>query len=230
MIKMEKIWRIFDIGKVQVEALRGIDLTIKEGEFMAIMGPSGSGKSTLMHIMGCLDTPSKGSYTLDGEKIEDLDDNKLAEIRNEKVGFVFQSFNLLPYASAYENIELPLIFKGVNSSQRKKKVLEVLEQVDLSDRMDHKPSELSGGQQQRVAIARAMVNDPRIVMADEPTGNLDSQSGKEIINLFSDLWKQGNTIVMITHDESIAQRCQRVIHLKDGLIENGIYNGDKSRN
>jgi putative ABC transport system ATP-binding protein len=228
MIKMEKIWRIFDIGKVQVEALRGIDLTIKEGEFMAIMGPSGSGKSTLMHIMGCLDTPSKGSYTLDGEKIEDLDDNKLAEIRNEKVGFVFQSFNLLPYASAYENIELPLIFKGVNSSQRKKKVLEVLEQVDLSDRMDHKPSELSGGQQQRVAIARAMVNDPRIVMADEPTGNLDSQSGKEIINLFSDLWKQGNTIVMITHDESIAQRCQRVIHLKDGLIENGIYNGDKS--
>jgi putative ABC transport system ATP-binding protein len=228
MIKMEKIWRIFDIGKVQVEALRGIDLTIKEGEFMAIMGPSGSGKSTLMHIMGCLDTPSKGSYTLDGEKIEDLDDNKLAEIRNEKVGFVFQSFNLLPYASAYENIELPLIFKGVNSSQRKKKVLEVLERVDLSDRMDHKPSELSGGQQQRVAIARAMVNDPRIVMADEPTGNLDSQSGKEIINLFSDLWKQGNTIVMITHDESIAQRCQRVIHLKDGLIENGIYNGDKS--
>jgi putative ABC transport system ATP-binding protein len=228
MIKMEKIWRIFDIGKVQVEALRGIDLTIKEGEFMAIMGPSGSGKSTLMHIMGCLDTPSKGSYTLDGEKIEDLDDNKLAEIRNEKVGFVFQSFNLLPYASAYENIELPLIFKGVSSSQRKKKVLEVLEQVDLSDRMDHKPSELSGGQQQRVAIARAMVNDPRIVMADEPTGNLDSQSGKEIINLFSDLWKQGNTIVMITHDESIAQRCQRVIHLKDGLIENGIYNGDKS--
>ena len=230
MIKMEKIWRIFDIGKVQVEALRGIDLTIKEGEFMAIMGPSGSGKSTLMHIMGCLDTPSKGSYTLDGEKIEELDDNKLAEIRNEKVGFVFQSFNLLPYASAYENIELPLIFKGVNSSQRKKKVLEVLERVDLSDRMDHKPSELSGGQQQRVAIARAMVNDPRIVMADEPTGNLDSQSGKEIINLFSDLWKQGNTIVMITHDESIAQRCQRVIHLKDGLIENGIYNGDKSRN
>ena len=228
MIKMEKIWRIFDIGKVQVEALRGIDLTIKEGEFMAIMGPSGSGKSTLMHIMGCLDTPSKGSYTLDGEKIEELDDNKLAEIRNEKVGFVFQSFNLLPYASAYENIELPLIFKGVNSSQRKKKVLEVLERVDLSDRMDHKPSELSGGQQQRVAIARAMVNDPRIVMADEPTGNLDSQSGKEIINLFSDLWKQGNTIVMITHDESIAQRCQRVIHLKDGLIENGIYNGDKS--
>jgi putative ABC transport system ATP-binding protein len=228
MIKMEKIWRIFDIGKVQVEALRGIDLTIKEGEFMAIMGPSGSGKSTLMHIMGCLDTPSKGSYSLDGEKIEELDDNKLAEIRNEKVGFVFQSFNLLPYASAYENIELPLIFKGVNSTQRKKKVLEVLEQVDLSDRMDHKPSELSGGQQQRVAIARAMVNDPRIIMADEPTGNLDSQSGMEIINLFSDLWKQGNTIVMITHDESIAQRCQRVIHLKDGLIENGIYNGNKS--
>ncbi len=228
MIKMEKIWRVFDIGKVKVEALRGIDLDIKEGEFMAIMGPSGSGKSTLMHIMGCLDTPSKGSYALDGEKIEELDDNQLAEIRNEKVGFVFQSFNLLPYANAYENVELPLIFKGVNASQRHKKVLEVLERVGLSDRMNHKPSELSGGQQQRVAIARAMVNDPRIIMADEPTGNLDSQSGKEIINLFNDLWKQGNTIVMITHDESIAQRCERVIHLKDGKIENGIYNGTKS--
>jgi putative ABC transport system ATP-binding protein len=230
MIKMEKIWRVFDIGKVKVEALRGIDLDIKEGEFMAIMGPSGSGKSTLMHIMGCLDTPSKGSYALDGEKIEELDDNQLAEIRNEKVGFVFQSFNLLPYANAYENVELPLIFKGVNASQRHKKVLEVLERVGLSDRMNHKPSELSGGQQQRVAIARAMVNDPRIIMADEPTGNLDSQSGKEIINLFNDLWKQGNTIVMITHDESIAQRCERVIHLKDGKIENGIYNGRKSGN
>jgi putative ABC transport system ATP-binding protein len=230
MIKMEKIWRVFDIGKVKVEALRGIDLDIKEGEFMAIMGPSGSGKSTLMHIMGCLDTPSKGSYALDGEKIEELDDNQLAEIRNEKVGFVFQSFNLLPYANAYENVELPLIFKGVNASQRHKKVLEVLERVGLSDRMNHKPSELSGGQQQRVAIARAMVNDPRIIMADEPTGNLDSQSGKEIINLFNDLWKQGNTIVMITHDESIAQRCERVIHLKDGKIENGIYNGTKSGN
>jgi putative ABC transport system ATP-binding protein len=197
---------------------------------MAIMGPSGSGKSTLMHIMGCLDTPSKGSYALDGEKIEELDDNQLAEIRNEKVGFVFQSFNLLSYANAYENVELPLIFKGVNASQRHKKVLEVLERVGLSDRMNHKPSELSGGQQQRVAIARAMVNDPRIIMADEPTGNLDSQSGKEIINLFNDLWKQGNTIVMITHDESIAQRCERVIHLKDGKIENGIYNGTKSGN
>jgi putative ABC transport system ATP-binding protein len=230
MIKMEKIWRVFDIGKVKVEALRGIDLDIKEGEFMAIMGPSGSGKSTLMHIMGCLDTPSKGSYALDGEKIEELDDNQLAEIRNEKVGFVFQSFNLLSYANAYENVELPLIFKGVNASQRHKKVLEVLERVGLSDRMNHKPSELSGGQQQRVAIARAMVNDPRIIMADEPTGNLDSQSGKEIINLFNDLWKQGNTIVMITHDESIAQRCERVIHLKDGKIENGIYNGTKSGN
>ncbi len=223
MISMQNIWRVFSTGKLKVEALRGINLEIREGEFVAIMGPSGSGKSTLMHIMGCLDTPTDGIYELDKVKVQNLDDNHLADIRNQKVGFIFQSFNLLPYASAYENVELPLIFRGINSGDRKHKAIEVLNKVGLLDRMDHKPNELSGGQQQRVAIARAMVNDPRIIMADEPTGNLDSQSGKEIIRVFLDLWEQGNTIVMITHDEDIAQNCQRIIHLKDGMVENGSY-------
>jgi len=218
---MEHVTRVFDTGKVKVEALKGIDLSVREGEFMAIMGPSGSGKSTLMHIMGCLDTPTSGTYSLDGAVIRSLSDNQLADIRNEKIGFVFQSFNLLPYASAYENVELPLIFAGMSARQRKKRVTELLERVGLGDRMDHKPNELSGGQQQRVAIARAMVNNPRIIMADEPTGNLDSASGHEIINLFKELWKAGNTIVMITHDPEVSVECERAVHLKDGLIENG---------
>jgi len=221
MIHMEHVTRVFDTGKVKVEALKGIDLSVREGEFMAIMGPSGSGKSTLMHIMGCLDTPTSGTYSLDGAVIRSLSDNQLADIRNEKIGFVFQSFNLLPYASAYENVELPLIFAGMSARQRKKRVTELLERVGLGDRMDHKPNELSGGQQQRVAIARAMVNNPRIIMADEPTGNLDSASGHEIINLFKELWKAGNTIVMITHDPEVSVECERAVHLKDGLIENG---------
>ncbi|HKJ66500.1 MAG TPA: ABC transporter ATP-binding protein [bacterium] len=221
MIHMEEVTRIFDTGKVQVKALRGIDLEIDTGELLAIMGPSGSGKSTLMHIMGCLDTPTSGKYTLDGELIQALSDNELADIRNEKIGFVFQSFNLLPYASAYENVELPLIFAGISAKRRHQKVTELLERVGLADRMDHKPNELSGGQQQRVAIARAMVNNPRIIMADEPTGNLDSTSGEEIMNLFRELWKAGNTIVMITHDPVVSDHCPRVVHLKDGLIENG---------
>lgn len=221
MIQMEHVTRVFDTGKVKVEALKGIDLSVREGEFMAIMGPSGSGKSTLMHIMGCLDTPTAGTYSLDGSVIKFLSDNQLAEIRNEKIGFVFQSFNLLPYASAYENVELPLIFAGVTAKKRKKRVTELLERVGLGDRMDHKPNELSGGQQQRVAIARAMVNNPRIIMADEPTGNLDSASGREIINLFKELWKAGNTIVMITHDPEVSEECERAVYLKDGLIENG---------
>ncbi len=216
---MRDIWRIYDTGKFKVEALRGINLEIEEGEFLAIMGPSGSGKSTLMHIMGCLDTPTRGFYELDGQVIQDLNDNQLADIRNKKVGFIFQSFNLLPYASAYENIELPLIFYGAPASYRRKKVMELLEKVGLADRMKHRPNELSGGQQQRVAIARALINDPKIILADEPTGNLDSRSGEEIIQLFIQLWKQGNTIVVITHDENIANKCQRVIHLKDGIIE-----------
>ena len=224
MIQMTDIWRVYDTGKIKVEALRGIDLEIKKGEMIAIMGPSGSGKSTLMHILGCLDTPSDGNYLLDNEKVEELNDNRLAEIRNEKVGFVFQNFNLLPYASAYENVELPMIFLGVNTAERKKRAEMLLQRVGLGDRMDHKPNELSGGQQQRVAIARALVNNPKIILADEPTGNLDTESGKEIIDLFQELWRQGNTIIMITHDDEIAKMCPRVIHLRDGKIENGVYN------
>jgi len=222
MIEMQNVSRVFDTGKIKVEALRGIDLTVKEGEFMAIMGPSGSGKSTLMHIMGCLDTPTGGKYILDGSPIGKMSDNDLADIRNEKVGFVFQSFNLLPYASAYENVELPLIFAGMPTVERKKRVENLLERVGLADRMDHRPNELSGGQRQRVAIARALVNNPRIIMADEPTGNLDSKSGAEIMKLFIELWEQGNTIIMITHDPNVSGYCEHIITLKDGLIENGV--------
>ncbi len=222
MIDMQNISRVYDTGKVKVHALRDVNLHIKAGELIAIMGPSGSGKSTLMNVIGCLDTPSSGQYFLDGKAVNDLDDNDLADIRNRKIGFVFQSFNLLPYASAFENVELPLIFMGMPTAKRKQRVTELLAQVGLADRMDHKPNELSGGQQQRVAIARALANHPRIILADEPTGNLDSGSGKEILQLFLNLWKAGNTIIMITHDPSISENCQRIIHLKDGMIENGM--------
>ena len=221
MIRMENIGRVYETGPVRVEALRNINLHIKEGEFVAIMGPSGSGKSTLMNILGCLDTPTSGRYYLDSHLIAELDDNRLAEIRNEKVGFVFQNFNLLPYASAYENVELPLILAGQAPDIRREKVTKLLDQVGLGDRLSHKPNEMSGGQQQRVAIARALVNSPRIILADEPTGNLDSKSGQEIVELFANLWKQGHTILMITHDAAIASRCQRVLHLKDGQIVDG---------
>lgn len=221
MIEMQNINRVYDTGRVKVHALRDVNLHIKEGELIAIMGPSGSGKSTLMNVIGCLDTPTSGRYSLDGKAVNDLDDNDLADIRNRKIGFVFQSFNLLPYASAFENVELPLIFVGMSTAKRKQRVTEMLARVGLADRMDHKPNELSGGQQQRVAIARALANHPRIILADEPTGNLDSASGKEILQLFLDLWKAGNTIIMITHDPSISENCERIIHLKDGMIENG---------
>lgn len=221
MIEMQNINRVYDTGRVKVHALRDVNLHIKEGELIAIMGPSGSGKSTLMNVIGCLDTPTSGRYSLDGKAVNDLDDNDLADIRNRKIGFVFQSFNLLPYASAFENVELPLIFMGMSTAKRKQRVTEMLARVGLADRMDHKPNELSGGQQQRVAIARALANHPRIILADEPTGNLDSASGKEILQLFLDLWKAGNTIIMITHDPSISENCERIIHLKDGMIENG---------
>jgi putative ABC transport system ATP-binding protein len=221
MIQMKAIRKIYSTGKVDVEALKRIDLEVDKNEFISIMGPSGSGKSTLMNIIGCLDTPTSGEYYLDGEKVQTLNPNQLAEIRNQKIGFVFQNFNLLPYATALENVEVPLIFKGVSSKKRRKRAEELLDQVGLKERVDHKPTELSGGEMQRVAIARALANEPSIILADEPTGNLDSISGKEIVDLFEDLWKQGHTIVVITHDKEISDRTQRTIRLRDGMIVDG---------
>ncbi len=221
MIQMKAIRKIYSTGKVDVEALRGIDLEVERNEFISIMGPSGSGKSTLMNIMGCLDTPTSGEYFLEGERVQTLTPNQLAEIRNQKVGFVFQNFNLLPYATAFENVEVPLIFKGVSSRKRRKRAEELLDKVGLKDRMDHKPTELSGGEMQRVSIARALANEPSIILADEPTGNLDSVSGKEIVDLFEDLCKQGHTIVVITHDQEISGRTKRIIKLRDGIVVDG---------
>ncbi len=221
MIDMRGIRKVYSMGKVELEALRGIDLQIGENEFVAIMGPSGSGKSTLMNLMGCLDTPTSGEYFLEGQKVESLSPNELAEIRNKKVGFVFQNFNLLSYATAFENVEVPLIFGGVPTRKRKKRAMELLERVGLGERADHRPTELSGGEMQRVAIARALANKPRIILADEPTGNLDTGSGKEIINLFEELGKQGHTVVVITHDHGIAERTHRIIKLRDGMIVDG---------
>jgi putative ABC transport system ATP-binding protein len=221
MIQMKAIKKIYSTGKVDVEALRGIDLEVDRNEFISIMGPSGSGKSTLMNIIGCLDTPTSGEYFLEGEKVQTLTSNQLAEIRNQKVGFVFQNFNLLPYATAFENVEVPLIFKGVSLRKRRKRAEELLDRVGLKDRMDHKPTELSGGEMQRVSIARALANQPSIILADEPTGNLDSVSGKEIVDLFEDLCKQGHTIVVITHDQEISGRTKRIIKLRDGMVVDG---------
>jgi len=221
MIHMKAIKKIYSTGKVDVEALRGIDLKVEKNEFISIMGPSGSGKSTLMNIMGCLDTPTSGEYYLEQEEVQTLNPNQLAEIRNQKVGFVFQNFNLLPYATAFENVEVPLIFKGVSLRKRRKRSEELLERVGLKDRMDHKPTELSGGEMQRVSIARALANEPSIILADEPTGNLDSVSGKEIVDVFEDLWKQGHTIIVITHDQEISTRTKRIIKLRDGIVVDG---------
>jgi putative ABC transport system ATP-binding protein len=221
MIKMKRITKVYTTGKVAVEALRGIDLIIQKNEFISIMGPSGSGKSTLMNLIGCLDTPTEGDYYLEGMKVADLDPNKLAEIRNKKIGFVFQNFNLLPYATAFENVEVPLIFKGESFKNRKRVGEELLERVGLKDRMDHRPTELSGGEMQRVSIARALACDPSIILADEPTGNLDSVAGREIIDIFVDLWKQGHTIAVITHDKEISSRTQRIVKLRDGRVVDG---------
>jgi len=218
MIKMENIRKIYNTGKIEVEALRGVDLHIKQGDFLTVIGPSGSGKSTLMNIIGCLDKPTSGDYTLNGQNIKNMNDNTLSELRNKEIGFVFQNFNLLPYASAYENVEMPLLFAGVAGKKRKEKVVSILTRVGLADRMDHKPNELSGGQKQRVAIARALVNSPNIILADEPTGNLDTQSGAEIMELFVDLWKEGNTIIMITHDPRAKDYSQNYITITDGMI------------
>jgi len=221
MIDMRNIRKVYSTGKVEVEALRRIDLLIKGKEFVSVMGPSGSGKSTLMNLIGCLDTPTSGEYFLEGQKVESLSPNELAEIRNKKVGFVFQNFNLLPYATSFENVEVPLIFAGVPTRKRKERAMELLGRVGLGDRADHKPAELSGGEMQRVAIARALVNQPRLILADEPTGNLDTGSGAEIIDLFEELGRQGHTIIVITHDTEISRRTQRIIKLRDGLIIDG---------
>ena len=218
MIQMENIKKIYDTGKIEVEALRGVDLHVKKGDFITVIGPSGSGKSTLMNIMGCLDKPSTGEYRLNGQNIQNLNDNELSELRNKEIGFVFQNFNLLPYASAYENVEMPLLFAGIGGKKRRQKVESILNKVGLGDRMDHKPNELSGGQKQRVAIARALVNNPNIILADEPTGNLDTKSGKEIMELFVNLWKEGNTIIMITHDPRAKDYTDNIVTITDGRI------------
>jgi len=219
LIDIQNLTKVYDIGVQQVHALRGIDLTIDKNEYVAIMGPSGSGKSTLMNILGCLDTPTSGEYQFAGARISELDDDRLAEIRNREIGFVFQTFNLLPRANALHNVELPLIYNGTPASKRKKMAINSLEKVGLGDRMDHRPNELSGGQRQRVAIARALVNSPSLILADEPTGNLDTKTGDEIMEIFEELHEGGNTIVIVTHEEYIAEHTNRIIRLRDGKVE-----------
>jgi putative ABC transport system ATP-binding protein len=219
VILTHHITREYDMGSEVVRALRGVDIQIRRNEFVAVMGPSGSGKSTLMNLIGCLDTPSGGEYWLNGQKVSDLSDDDLAHIRNKEIGFVFQTFNLLPRATALHNVELPLIYAGLDSKSRRARAQHALQQVGLGDRMDHKPNELSGGQRQRVAIARALVNSPSILLADEPTGNLDSATGEEIMKLFEELWTGGQTIVLVTHESDIAAHARRQIHLRDGLVE-----------
>ena len=218
IIRMEAIRKVYDTGKVKVEALKGIDLLVAPGEFVAIVGPSGSGKSTLMNLVGCLDTPSDGRYRLAGEDVSKLGKDELADVRNRRVGFVFQGFNLLPQISAFENVEMPLLFGGVPVRERRERVAEMLGRVGLADRMEHKPTELSGGQMQRVAIARALAMRPDVLLADEPTGNLDSTSGGDIMQLFTQLWEQGRTVVVITHDMTLARRASRIVEIHDGRI------------
>src|SRR5216117_1644548 len=218
VIKTEALAKVYEMGAEQVHALRGVNLEIRKGEYVAIMGPSGSGKSTLMNLIGCLDSPTSGKYWLAGRLVSDLDDDELAYIRNKEIGFVFQTFNLLPRATALHNVELPLIYNGTPSEERIEKAKKALERVDLTDRMTHKPNELSGGQRQRVAIARALVNTPSIVLADEPTGNLDSKTGEEIMGVFERLYSQGNTIILVTHEHDIAQHARRSINIRDGKV------------
>ncbi len=230
IIETSRISKIYKMGNQTVEALKSIDITINKGEYVAFMGPSGSGKSTLMNIIGCLDTPSGGNYILNGNDVSDLTENELAEIRNKEIGFVFQTFNLLPRASSLENVALPLIYAGFNKFDREEKALKALESVGLAERADHRPNELSGGQRQRVAIARALVNDPSIILADEPTGNLDTKTSYDIMDLFQKLHDRGNTIIMVTHEDDIAHYAHRIVRLRDGLIETDVINENITRN
>jgi putative ABC transport system ATP-binding protein len=219
LIKITNIKRDFVLGSEIINVLKGIDLVINKGEYVALMGPSGSGKSTLMNLLGCLDTPTSGSYILNGKDVSQMHDDELAEIRNKEIGFVFQTFNLMPRTSALDNVALPMVYAGYPKSERNIRATEVLTQVNLADRMDHKPNELSGGQRQRVAIARALVNNPSIILADEPTGNLDSKTSEEIMGLFDVIHKNGNTIILVTHEEDIAAHAHRIIRLRDGMVE-----------
>lgn len=219
IINIKGITRDFPMGNDVVKVLKGIDLEIERGEYVALMGPSGSGKSTLMNLLGCLDTPTSGSYELNGKDVSNMTDDELAEIRNKEIGFVFQTFNLLPRTTALENVALPMIYAGISKKDRTARAEEVLTQVGLADRMDHKPNQLSGGQRQRVAVGRALVNSPSIILADEPTGNLDSKTSVEIMNLFNKIHQAGNTVILVTHEEDIAENAHRIIRLRDGMIE-----------
>ncbi|WP_138434655.1 ABC transporter ATP-binding protein [Winogradskyella algicola] len=224
VIEIRGIIRDFKLGQETVHVLKGIDLDIKRGEYVAIMGPSGSGKSTLMNLLGCLDTPTAGSYNLNGKDVSQMTDDELADIRNTEIGFVFQTFNLLPRTTALENVALPMVYAGASKKERVDRASEVLTDVGLADRMDHKPNQLSGGQRQRVAVGRALVNKPSIILADEPTGNLDSKTSLEIMELFDQIHASGNTVIMVTHEEDIAAHAKRVIRLRDGMIESDTYN------
>ncbi|WP_299116104.1 ABC transporter ATP-binding protein [uncultured Winogradskyella sp.] len=224
VIEIRGIIRDFKLGQEIVHVLKGIDLDIKRGEYVAIMGPSGSGKSTLMNLLGCLDTPTAGLYRLNGKDVSQMSDDELADIRNTEIGFVFQTFNLLPRTTALDNVALPMVYAGASKKQRNDRASEVLTDVGLADRMDHKPNQLSGGQRQRVAVGRALVNKPSIILADEPTGNLDSKTGTEIMGLFDEIHAAGNTVIMVTHEEDIAAHAKRIIRLRDGIIESDTYN------
>ncbi len=229
LIETRDLWKTYVMGSEEIHALRGVSIEIQRGEYVAIMGPSGSGKSTLMNLIGCLDTPTRGSYLLNNKQVSQMNDNELARIRNEEIGFVFQTFNLLPRASALHNVELPLVYAAVPAKDRQARARAALEKVELTERMNHRPNELSGGQRQRVAIARALVNNPSILLADEPTGNLDSKTGNEIMALFDRLHAAGNTIILVTHEADIAAYARRAIHLRDGQIEKDVQHAESAR-